>query len=97
MIETALTTTLAAILKTLVVLLGAFLSLQAYRGYRRHGTPAMRYLSIGIFLLTVIPAALIFGLQWLAVASDAETLLLVAVTYVLGLAAIDAAFDRGSQ
>ena len=97
MIEAPPSRVLAAVLKILVVLGGLFLSIQAYRGYRRHGTLAMRYLAVGIFLLTVVPAGLIIGLQWLDIASDAETLLLVAITYLLGLGAIDTAFTQSSQ
>jgi heme/copper-type cytochrome/quinol oxidase subunit 2 len=97
MIETTLSGTLAAVLQILVVLVGLFLSIQAYRGYHRHGSPAMRYLSGGIFLLTVVPAILIVGLQWLAIATDAETLLVVAVIYIFGLGAIDTAFTKSSK
>ena len=96
MIEITLSTALAAALQILVVLVGLFLSIQAYRGYRRHGSVPMQYLSVGIFLLTVVPAGLVIGLKGLAIASDAETLLLVAVTYLLGLGAIDTAFNRSS-
>ncbi|WP_324760453.1 DUF7521 family protein [Haloarcula sp. GH36] len=33
-------------------IIGAYIGYQAYRGYRRHDSPTMQYLSVGLFLLT---------------------------------------------
>jgi hypothetical protein len=34
--------------------LGVYIGYQAYRGYRRHRSRSMQYLSIGLFLLTAV-------------------------------------------
>ena len=84
-------------LQGVVSVLGLFLSTQAYRGYARHGVEMMRYLAFGIALLTTVPIVLSYGLSWLALTGDAVTLLLVAISYLLGLAAIDYAFNYSSE
>jgi len=47
----ALLVVLAALLSTVV---GLYIGYQAYRGFRRHESASMRYLSIGLVLLTAV-------------------------------------------
>lgn len=48
------------------VALGLVIGYQAYRGFRRHESGPMRYLSIGLILLTAIAYSLAF-FGWLAI------------------------------
>lgn len=48
------------------VILGLVIGYQAYRGFRRHESGPMRYLSIGLILLTAIAYTLAF-VGWLAI------------------------------
>ncbi|MBV0902210.1 DUF7521 family protein [Haloarcula salina] len=41
-------------------LLGGYVGYQAYRGYRRHDSRSMRYLSAGLFCLTAVAFAVAF-------------------------------------
>ncbi|WP_324662540.1 DUF7521 family protein [Haloarcula sediminis] len=41
-------------------LVGAYIGYQAYRGYRRHDSPTMRFLSLGLFLLTTVAFSIAF-------------------------------------
>ena len=41
-------------------LVGLFVGYQAYRGFRRHDSRPMQYLSIGLFLLTTVAFGLSF-------------------------------------
>ncbi|MFQ3293581.1 MAG: hypothetical protein ACI9EZ_000323 [Halobacteriales archaeon] len=50
--------TLAAALAS--TLLGLLIGYQAYRGFRRNDSQPMRYLSIGLFLLTAVSFSLAF-------------------------------------
>lgn len=40
--------------------LGGYVGYQAYRGYRRHNSRAMRYLSVGLFCLTAVAFVVAF-------------------------------------
>lgn len=42
-------------------LVGGYVGYQAYRGYRRHDSRAMRALSLGLFLLTTAAFGIAFG------------------------------------
>ncbi|WP_335999447.1 DUF7521 family protein [Halorientalis halophila] len=42
------------------VLVGGYVGYQAYRGFRRHDSRPMQYLSIGLFLLTAVAFGLSF-------------------------------------
>ena len=46
--------------------LGLVIGYQAYRGFRRHQSRSMRYLSMGLILLTAIAASFGFA-SWIAV------------------------------
>lgn len=84
--------TIAVVLQVSVGVLGAFLGVQAYRGYRRHGSRTMRWIAIGLVFLTTVPVALSYGLGGIDAIGDATRLLLVALATVLGLGAFDRAF-----
>lgn len=60
----------------------------AYRGYRRNGSRAMRFLAVGIVCITVVPFVVSYGLAPIAEVSDAATLLGVLLANVAGLLAI---------
>lgn len=80
-----------------VAVLGFFIAVQAYRGYARHGVETMRYLAVGIALLTTVPIVLSYALTWVAWTGDAGTLLVVGISYLLGLGALDVAFNYSSE
>jgi len=39
---------------------GSYVGYQAYRGYRRHDSATMRYLSLGLFFLTAVAFSIAF-------------------------------------
>ena len=49
-----------------MVVVGLFIGYQAYRGFRRHDSPAMRMLSVGLILLTALAPSVAF-VSWLAI------------------------------
>ncbi|MFC6907112.1 DUF7521 family protein [Halalkalicoccus tibetensis] len=71
--------------------LGAFITIQALRGYSRYGNRSMRWLAIGIALLTFVPFLVLELLtlfrSTLAI-SDARGLSLVLFTELVGVLAI---------
>ncbi|WP_135828071.1 DUF7521 family protein [Halorussus halobius] len=83
-----MTPDLVTLTSMLSAALGLFVSYQAYRGYRRHGSETMRLLAVGIACFTAIPfvvTALVSpALAW----SDGLTLLAVVASYNAGLVAI---------
>ncbi|MFC4447845.1 DUF7521 family protein [Halorussus aquaticus] len=78
-------TTLAA---SLSAALGLFVSYQAYRGYRRHGSATMGLLAVGIACFTAIPFALQALLAPALAWSDAMAILAIVASYNVGLVAI---------
>lgn len=52
---------LLLIVGAISTLFGLVIGYQAYRGFRRHEARSMRYLSLGLLLLTAIPYSLSFG------------------------------------
>lgn len=42
-------------------LIGLFIGIKAYQGYRRHESRSMQYLSIGLFMLTAVAYTAAFG------------------------------------
>ncbi|CCQ33274.1 hypothetical protein HLRTI_001859 [Halorhabdus tiamatea SARL4B] len=74
--------------------LGLVIGYQAYRGFRRHESTSMRYLSIGLILLTAVSFSVAaFGtllLRWDVFPSNFETpiRLLARVSQFVGLAFI---------
>jgi hypothetical protein len=87
----------ASLLQGAVAIFGLFLAVQAYRGYLRHGVSTMRYLAWGIALLTFVPIGLSYGSIWIGGIPDALSLLSVGVAYLLGLGALDYAFNYASE
>jgi len=74
--------------------LGLVIGYQAYRGFRRHDSASMRYLSLGLILLTAVSFSLAaFGtllLRWEVIPLSLETpiLLVARITQFAGLAFI---------
>ncbi|QGN06351.1 hypothetical protein Hrd1104_02930 [Halorhabdus sp. CBA1104] len=74
--------------------LGLVIGYQAYRGFRRHDSPSMRYLSLGLILLTAVSYSLAaFGtllIRWrlLPLAAETPLLLVARITQFAGLALI---------
>lgn len=68
--------------------LGLFVAALAYRGYSRHGSRRMLFLSVGVALLTTVPFVVSYGVAWASAATDAQVLASVTATNVAGLAAI---------
>ncbi|WP_136688172.1 DUF7521 family protein [Halorhabdus amylolytica] len=72
-------------------MLGLVIGYQAYRGFRRHDSTSMRYLSLGLILLTAVSFSLAaFGtllLRWGVIPLSFETpiLLLARITQFAGL------------
>lgn len=68
--------------------LGAYVSWQAYRGYRRNDSAPMGWLALGIALLTVAPFAITVGLVILPGVGDATGVLALSLTQLGGLLAV---------
>lgn len=94
MIPAALIETFGTTLQGLVILFGTFLTLQAYRGYRRHRDQRMAFIAVGIAFLTVLPGLLSFATGLFPTGSDSYLLLIEAVLYFVGLGAIDYALNH---
>lgn len=69
-------------------LVGTGVAWLAYQGYRRNDSDAMRYLAVGIAVITVGPFVVSYVLSPVAELSDAATLLGVLLANVAGLLAI---------
>ena len=67
---------------------GLFVAGLAYRGYARHGSRRMLFLSVGVVCLTTLPFALSYGVDLLTAASDAQVILTVTASNIVGLAAV---------
>lgn len=70
------------IAKIATVLLGTAISIQAMRGYRRHGSEPMLYLGAGFLIVTigsVLEGVLFDGLGWSLFAAGAVQTSLVAL------------------
>ena len=81
--------TVVLVLKGVVGLVGVFVSLQAYRGYRRHDSPTMLFIGVGILFLTAVPVVLSYGVTWLTDVPAGVSVLSIGVSYLVGLGAID--------
>lgn len=73
---------------------GAFVALLAYRGYRRNESRPMLYLAAGILFLTTIPVGVNYVLVATTTTTDAETLLIIALSHLAGVGAILYALTR---
>ncbi|WP_135534986.1 MULTISPECIES: hypothetical protein [Halostella] len=67
---------------------GVFVAALAYRGYARHGSHRMLFLSAGILCLTTLPFALSYVVDLLTAATDAQVILSITASNVAGLAAV---------
>lgn len=67
---------------------GLFVAVQAYRGYRRHGSRPMLFLAVGIALLTALPFVVGTSLDVLTGLSDAAVVLGMMSCELGGLASI---------
>lgn len=72
----------------LVALLGTIIAYQAYRGYRRNGTPSMLYLATGLLLLTLFPFLINVIVTTLTSPGQVVTVFLENVSRLCGLVAI---------
>lgn len=71
-----------------VAVAGLFVASLAYRGYRRNASHPMLYLAIGIIFLTAVPVSLDYGLRSVTTATDAEILLAVTLSHLVGVLAV---------
>lgn len=76
----------ATALATAIV--GALVAGVAYRGYRRHDSPTMFYLAIGIAFITVSPFLVSYGVAIVVAIPDALGLLAILCANILGLLAM---------
>lgn len=81
------------LMELLTATVGFFVAYQAYRGYRRNQSPAIRSLGLGILLLTSVPFAISYALE-LRQSGDATILFVVTLLDVLGLAFVLHALTR---
>ncbi|WP_158057771.1 DUF7521 family protein [Halorussus halophilus] len=72
----------------LVTLLGAYISYQAYRGYRRNQSRPMLFLAVGIILITGVPSVITTLLVNLGVQNADLRYLLGLTSELLGLLSI---------
>jgi uncharacterized membrane protein len=84
---------LVAVVAAATALVGLFVALLAYRGYRRNDSPRMRALAAGVLAIAVVPYVVGEFVTPLASLSDAQTLFAVTLSHALGLWAIYRSFD----
>ena len=73
---------------SVTAVLGGFVAVQAYRGYRRYDRRPMLLLAVGLALLTVGAFGAITAVKWLPAVSDAAAVGTVWTVELLGLVAI---------
>lgn len=76
---------------------GLFVATLAYRGYTRHGSRRMLFLSVGVVCLTTLPFALSYAVDALTAASDAQVILTVTTSNVVGLTAVAVSLRGGPR
>lgn len=67
----------------------------AYRGYRKHQSEAMRFLAVGIALITVSPLVVSYGVAIAIDIGDAMVLLGILGANILGLLSILYSLEGG--
>lgn len=72
----------------LVAVMGAIITYQAYRGYRRNNVQSMLYLAVGLFLLTVCPFVINITVSTIVGPGQIVILFFENVSRLLGLVAI---------
>ncbi|MWV41627.1 hypothetical protein [Natrialba sp. INN-245] len=80
--------TITALASGLTAVLGLFVALLAYRGFRRNDSPTMGALSIGIVCIAVVPYLVLYLVGPTIDLTDAEALLAITLAHTLGLVAI---------
>lgn len=80
-------------LSAVTALVGLFVALLAYQGYRRNDSTRMRALAVGVAAIAVVPYALSYVAAPALALSDAQVLFGVTLSHALGLAAIYRSFD----
>lgn len=73
-------------------LVGLYVAVLAFRGYRAHQSTTMAALGIGIVAITVIPFLITHALAPVLALSDAKSILGVMIAQTLGLLAIYLSF-----
>lgn len=73
---------------------GSYVMWLAYRGYRRNDSAPMAFLSLGIFLLTVVPTVAALGLGPLLGVNDAGSLLVASLSQLGGLLSVYYSLSR---
>lgn len=82
-VEQSPTSTLEIVLVVVLIGVGSLLTYQAFRGYRRNDDRSMALFAIGLFLLTVLHAALKLASKFVVpvlLGSDQDIVLTVAAT-----------------
>lgn len=77
-----------------VASVGLLIAVLAYQGYRRNGSRPMLYLAIAIVLLTTVPVGIDYGMRSVTMATEAEVLLAVTVSHLVGILTILYALTR---
>ncbi|RQG91825.1 DUF7521 family protein [Natrarchaeobius chitinivorans] len=85
--------TLTAVASALTAVVGLFVAVLAYRGFRRNDSPTMRALSIGIVCIAVVPYLILYLVGPAVDLADAEALLAITLSHTVGLAAIYRTFQ----
>jgi hypothetical protein len=80
--------TVAAVAALLTAVVGLYVSVLAYRGYRRNDSDAMRLLAVGVFCIAVAPFGVGYAAAPLLALSDAQVILGVTLSHTAGLVAI---------
>ena len=84
---------LIAVFAATTALAGVFVAALAYRGYRRNESRPMLFLALGVALLTAVPVGTNYVLLATA-ATDAQILLVVALSHLAGVATVLYALTR---
>lgn len=77
----------------LTAILGLYVALLAYRGYRRNDSEPMRVLAVGILFIAVVPYLVSFVLAPLLGLTDAQAILGVTLSHTAGLVAVYRSLD----
>jgi len=73
---------------TLTAVVGLFVTVLAAEGYRRHDSPVMAALAVGVFAIAVVPFVVTELLAPLVALTDAQALVVILFSHTVGLVAI---------
>lgn len=79
---------LISVFAAVTAIVGLVVASLAYWGHRRNESRPMLFLALGILLLTTVPVGVDSGLTVLTTATDAEILLAVTISHLVGVSAI---------